>query len=513
MAEHADPARKAAEPAGSAKPAAERGPRGELPIQRTEALARYAERLAPRGETMLGRCAQLLARRAAADGRAAPVQAAGAQMVQPVANRTGLPDRLKAGVEALSGMAMDNVRVHRNSPEPAKLGAHAYAKGTDIHLASGQERHLPHEAWHVVQQQQGRVKPTMQMKGGTPVNDDPALEREADEMGRRASGSAGNPGSASSASASPGASVQRQTVVQRLVSPQLRDMKRYRDSIENRVPAAYASRLAIVADVPALAAAAQTWTAERAAATTLWGHWEATYVEEEAEREPNPPARDLAADTAAMEQHLARFRPVSEHLIDHGLLAAKLALAAEYYFTHAPVNLLNMGNLEPDETLPHLKARLRDMVRPIAIPTNAGWWNAAGYAFNANGFSVRQLAPFGPIGVHWNVNRAQMAGVAALRTSDPIGTIESTLIPNGAGPFGVHVTLERYGADSPNNPKAFGRPAARAYNEGNLPGPPNAVTTNDLFTRLNTENIRIRNALNTFITAQQARYRLTWETH
>ncbi len=96
-------------------------------------------------------------------------------------NRTGLPDRLKAGVEALSGLAMDDVRVHRESPEPAKLGALAFAKGSEIHLGPGQERHLPHEAWHVVQQKQGRVIPTLQTKGIL-LNHDLALEREADSM-------------------------------------------------------------------------------------------------------------------------------------------------------------------------------------------------------------------------------------------------------------------------------------------------------------------------------------------
>ena len=101
-------------------------------------------------------------------------------------NNTGLPDNLKHGIESLSGMSMDNVKVHYNSSKPAQLNAHAYAQGTDIHLASGQEKHLPHEAWHVVQQAQGRVKPTMQMKSGTPVNDDKGLENEADVMGGKA---------------------------------------------------------------------------------------------------------------------------------------------------------------------------------------------------------------------------------------------------------------------------------------------------------------------------------------
>lgn len=118
---------------------------------------------------------------------------ANAHTVQRKANKTGLPDNLKSGIESLSGYAMDDVKVHYNSSKPAQLQAHAYAQGTDIHVAPGQERHLPHEAWHVVQQKQGRVKPTMQMKGtSTPlsapvnVNDDAGLEREADVMGSKA---------------------------------------------------------------------------------------------------------------------------------------------------------------------------------------------------------------------------------------------------------------------------------------------------------------------------------------
>ncbi|MEP1032664.1 DUF4157 domain-containing protein, partial [Ekhidna sp.] len=99
---------------------------------------------------------------------------------------TGLPDNLKSGIENLSGHSMDDVKVHYNSSRPAQLHAHAFAQGNQIHLASGQEKHLPHEAWHVVQQKQGRVKPTMQLKSSVPVNDDPGLEKEADVMGAKA---------------------------------------------------------------------------------------------------------------------------------------------------------------------------------------------------------------------------------------------------------------------------------------------------------------------------------------
>lgn len=101
-------------------------------------------------------------------------------------NKTGIPDQLKTGIENLSGYSMDDVKVHYNSPKPAQINAHAYAQGTNIHLATGQERHLPHEAWHVVQQKQGRVKPTMQLKEQVNINDDTGLEKEADIMGAKA---------------------------------------------------------------------------------------------------------------------------------------------------------------------------------------------------------------------------------------------------------------------------------------------------------------------------------------
>ena len=83
-------------------------------------------------------------------------------------NTTGMPDQLKSGVEQLSGIDMSDVKVHYNSDQPAQLQAHAFAKGTDIHIAPNQQQHLPHEAWHVVQQKQGRVKPTIQMKSRHP---------------------------------------------------------------------------------------------------------------------------------------------------------------------------------------------------------------------------------------------------------------------------------------------------------------------------------------------------------
>lgn len=95
---------------------------------------------------------------------------------------TGLPERLRSGLEQSSGFSFEHVRVHYGSSLPAQVGAHAFAQGSHIHLGAGQERHLAHEAWHVVQQHQGRVRPTTRVAGQA-VNDDPALEREADRMG------------------------------------------------------------------------------------------------------------------------------------------------------------------------------------------------------------------------------------------------------------------------------------------------------------------------------------------
>ena len=104
---------------------------------------------------------------------------------EPRPNLTGMPDNLKSGIESFSGFSMDDVRVHYNSSKPATVQALAYTQGTDIHVAPGQEKHLPHEAWHVAQQMAGRVSPTTNING-MPVNDNAALEHEADVMGEKA---------------------------------------------------------------------------------------------------------------------------------------------------------------------------------------------------------------------------------------------------------------------------------------------------------------------------------------
>ncbi|WP_374148154.1 DUF4157 domain-containing protein [Sphingomonas sp. 28-63-12] len=150
------------------------------------AQARAADRATtPTGAAaMAGPRQQSLTAMAESLNQAPPVQRL--RDMAPPSDPGGLPSGLRAGIESLSGVSMAGVQVHRNSAMPAQLNALAYAKGRDIHLGPGQEQHLPHEAWHVVQQAQGRVQPTTQLKQGVPVNDDAGLEHEADIMGARA---------------------------------------------------------------------------------------------------------------------------------------------------------------------------------------------------------------------------------------------------------------------------------------------------------------------------------------
>ncbi len=112
-------------------------------------------------------------------------QASSRAALQPPAE-TGLPAGLRSAVESLSGVSLEGVEVHYNSPRPGQIDALAYTQGSQIFLGPGQEKHLPHEAWHVVQQTRGRVRPTLFLQGGLQANHEPSLEHEAEHMGARA---------------------------------------------------------------------------------------------------------------------------------------------------------------------------------------------------------------------------------------------------------------------------------------------------------------------------------------
>lgn len=96
-------------------------------------------------------------------------------------NKTGIPDSLLQRAEEKAGMSFADVRVHYNSQKPAKVGALAFTQGKHIYIGPGNENTLKHELGHIPQQEMGRVPATGRVNGYA-VNDNPALEREADEF-------------------------------------------------------------------------------------------------------------------------------------------------------------------------------------------------------------------------------------------------------------------------------------------------------------------------------------------
>ena len=97
-------------------------------------------------------------------------------------NDMGIPAQLKKSLERNTGYSFDDVRVHYYSEKPAKLEALAYTQGSQVYLGPGQERHLPHELGHVVQQKMGIVHANTRHESGAALNTDAALERQADEI-------------------------------------------------------------------------------------------------------------------------------------------------------------------------------------------------------------------------------------------------------------------------------------------------------------------------------------------
>lgn len=101
---------------------------------------------------------------------------------------------VQAKMERAFSSDFSSVQLHANSPEPAKLGAEAFASGNDIHFAPGKfapdspsgQSLLGHELAHVVQQREGRVAADTQLSGGVGVNTSASLEAEADDWGARA---------------------------------------------------------------------------------------------------------------------------------------------------------------------------------------------------------------------------------------------------------------------------------------------------------------------------------------
>ena len=69
--------------------------------------------------------------------------------------------------------------IHRNSEYPFLYGAKAFTYGNEIYLGKGAEASYLHELGHVIQQQNGEVKP-QRFINNVPVNMDAVLEKKAD---------------------------------------------------------------------------------------------------------------------------------------------------------------------------------------------------------------------------------------------------------------------------------------------------------------------------------------------
>lgn len=472
------------------------------------------------------RGAQIAGRLAAIQLRKADANPARKSEPDPASrrNETGLPDRLKAGVEALSGISLDDVRVHYSSSKPTQLQALAYTQGTEIHVAPGQEKHLAHEAWHVVQQKQGRVQATRQLKG-TSINDDPALEAEADMMGMRAATHAesrsGPPSPserrADTQAAQPSGPIQRAgAVVQLRASQGLLDMKADRDRLYARVPNAFAERRAILADVPARANDLRRLDTAKAGADEIWDAWQTAHDRAEQDQPVAYPNRILNTDRAAMTRHCQAYLGVEE-LINARIRRTKGEVADKHYVKGNVPNLATALRQDDDEGLNALKTRLREVVTDYIQPGKSIWFGGIGYANGDPQF--RQLTalkntsvqPHVSYNIHWTVYYADMGDLAALKTNDDLaGDIVPALIPNGGTKDGVHVTLERYGANSTHNPRAYGRPASRATRVYNLPG---NITSDDLHGRLDAENTRRKDKVEAWADARNEKVVPGWENH
>jgi hypothetical protein len=107
---------------------------------------------------------------------------------------TQLPEEVQAKMENSFGQDFSGVSIHKDSVSAKDINAKAYTQGTDIHFAPGEynpnskegQELLGHELTHVVQQGQGKVGSGEINGKGLEINQDAALEKEADEMGKKA---------------------------------------------------------------------------------------------------------------------------------------------------------------------------------------------------------------------------------------------------------------------------------------------------------------------------------------
>ena len=128
------------------------------------------------------------------EGKKPPIQA----KHKPIQRNTGDDDQdasqknassveqFKAKISKLMNINIMDADVNFNSAKPAQYNAEATAQDKTVDLAPGKEHHLGHELTHIAQQKQGRVQPTIQANSGVGINNDPKLEKEANDVGKMA---------------------------------------------------------------------------------------------------------------------------------------------------------------------------------------------------------------------------------------------------------------------------------------------------------------------------------------
>src|SRR5690606_10545259 len=105
-----------------------------------------------------------------------------------------LPENIQNNLAFSFGQDFSNVGIQLNDPKASRINALAFTQGEQIHFAPGQfnpetesgKNLIGHEFAHIVQQRSGKVNQTRILGKGMAINESKILEKEADQMGRKA---------------------------------------------------------------------------------------------------------------------------------------------------------------------------------------------------------------------------------------------------------------------------------------------------------------------------------------
>jgi len=310
----------------------------------------------------------------------------------------------------------------------------------------------------------------------------------------------------------------------------LEQIKAAWDWIAARTPQKWANRIEFVKGVATHEDNANKWLDNRSKAELIWQAWETPYERLSAPaNQPLPvayPQRNVVTDLTKINDFKSKFETVHAGIAvllgDAGLAEVKQKLAKQWYLA---VNKTIDGATNqfyaahPDETLAQFKGRFKVLIDTWVTPGQVWWLQQVSFHFAMQGRAggkychTRQLQGmpnnYGGGRVHWTVFKDSLGNLAQLKVTDSFDRIKGALLPSGSS--GVHVTWEYYGQGSPNrNPHVFGRPAS-IYNNMGYQGNGNHRTT--LAQRLNDENDRLVQLIQTSVNTRSAHLRNDWNEH